>query len=146
MYVTFPSVWEERFGFLTQEVGYAYLSPGIALFIASIITGRLSDTRRAKAQSREPGQEDRTRNPSSNPDIWLHHHSCRQSHVWLVYPVRAASRRRAYSVGFSCSWHSDNLRDEHVLLDRVRTLASRYNRRSRGSGAQYRSSNCGCYC
>lgn len=29
MYVSFPDVWGERFGFSTQEVGYAYLSPGI---------------------------------------------------------------------------------------------------------------------
>ncbi|KAL2808254.1 major facilitator superfamily domain-containing protein [Aspergillus granulosus] len=57
IYVTFPSVWEERFGFSTQEVGYAYLSPGIALFIASIITGRFSDARRAKLKAANPNKK-----------------------------------------------------------------------------------------
>ncbi|EEP75702.1 conserved hypothetical protein [Uncinocarpus reesii 1704] len=49
IYVTFPSVWEERYGFSSAEVGYLYLAPGISLLIASVLTGRLSDYRRAKA-------------------------------------------------------------------------------------------------
>ncbi|KAL4902282.1 hypothetical protein BDW74DRAFT_186862 [Aspergillus multicolor] len=52
MYVSFPDVWGERYGFSTAEVGYAYLSPGIALFIASLLTGRFSDWHRAKLKSR----------------------------------------------------------------------------------------------
>ena len=28
MYVTFPDVWQTRYGFSTREVGYAYLAPG----------------------------------------------------------------------------------------------------------------------
>ncbi|KAF2102519.1 MFS general substrate transporter [Rhizodiscina lignyota] len=43
MYITFPRVWELEYGFSTAEVGYAYLSPGIALFIASLVIGRVSD-------------------------------------------------------------------------------------------------------
>jgi MFS family permease len=31
MYVSFPDVWGEKYGFSTAEVGYAYLSPGMLL-------------------------------------------------------------------------------------------------------------------
>ncbi|RDW61778.1 uncharacterized protein DSM5745_10450 [Aspergillus mulundensis] len=54
MYVSFPDVWGQRYGFSTAEVGYAYLSPGIALFIASLLTGRFSDWHRAKLRAQTP--------------------------------------------------------------------------------------------
>jgi uncharacterized membrane protein len=31
IYVSFPDVWAEKYGFSTAEVGYAYLSPGMLL-------------------------------------------------------------------------------------------------------------------
>ncbi|KAL2859116.1 major facilitator superfamily domain-containing protein [Aspergillus lucknowensis] len=68
MYVTFPSVWEERFGFSTQEVGYAYLSPGVALFLSSIATGRFSDSQRAKRVAQNP---DRKIQPESRLPIQI---------------------------------------------------------------------------
>ncbi|KAF2269135.1 MFS general substrate transporter [Lojkania enalia] len=49
IYITFPKVWQVKFGFSTAEVGYAFLVPGFGLFIASIVFGRLSDIMRAKA-------------------------------------------------------------------------------------------------
>ncbi|KAL4912120.1 major facilitator superfamily domain-containing protein [Aspergillus aurantiobrunneus] len=54
MYVSFPDVWGQQFGFSTQEVGYAYLSPGIALFLASLATGRFSDWHRRRLVARNP--------------------------------------------------------------------------------------------
>ncbi|KAL3430168.1 major facilitator superfamily domain-containing protein [Aspergillus tetrazonus] len=54
MYVSFPDVWGEKYGFSTAEVGYAYLSPGIALFIASLLTGRFSDWHRARLVKATP--------------------------------------------------------------------------------------------
>ncbi|KAL3475932.1 major facilitator superfamily domain-containing protein [Aspergillus californicus] len=56
MYVTFPAVWGESFGFSNQEVGYAYLSPGVALFLASIATGKFSDYRRARLAAKHPAE------------------------------------------------------------------------------------------
>ncbi|KAF2001464.1 MFS general substrate transporter [Amniculicola lignicola CBS 123094] len=49
IYITFPTVWQKEFGFSSAEVGYAYLSPGLALFVTSIAVGRLSDALRARA-------------------------------------------------------------------------------------------------
>jgi MFS family permease len=43
IYITFPKVWQQRYGWSTQEVGYAYVVPGVALFVTSIAVGRLSD-------------------------------------------------------------------------------------------------------
>ncbi|KAL4925206.1 major facilitator superfamily domain-containing protein [Aspergillus undulatus] len=54
MYVSFPDVWGQRFGFDTREVGYAYLAPGVALFIASLLTGKFSDWHRARLKARNP--------------------------------------------------------------------------------------------
>jgi MFS family permease len=53
MYIAFPTVWgsEKGYGWTTQQVGYAYLCPGISMFIASIIVGRLSDWMRQKAKA-----------------------------------------------------------------------------------------------
>ncbi|KAF2477701.1 MFS general substrate transporter [Lindgomyces ingoldianus] len=54
IYITFPTVWQKNFGFSAAEVGYAYLCPGISLFVASILIGRLSDLMRAKAVKNSP--------------------------------------------------------------------------------------------
>lgn len=51
IYVTFPSVWQ-GYGWSTQEVGYAYLVPGLAIFITSMIVGKVSDWMRATAIKR----------------------------------------------------------------------------------------------
>jgi MFS family permease len=53
MYIAFPTVWgsEKGYGWTTAQVGYAYLCPGIAMFIASIVVGRLSDWMRQKAKA-----------------------------------------------------------------------------------------------
>jgi MFS family permease len=53
MYIAFPTVWgsDKGYGWTTKQVGYAYLCPGIAMFIASIIVGRLSDWMRQKAKA-----------------------------------------------------------------------------------------------
>jgi MFS family permease len=54
IYMSFPRVWRRQFDFEPQEIGYAYLAPGISLFIASILTGRISDTMRQKAIKASP--------------------------------------------------------------------------------------------
>jgi multidrug resistance protein len=53
MYISFPTVWgtEQGYNWSTKNVGYAYLPSGIAMFIASIIVGRLSDWMRQKAKA-----------------------------------------------------------------------------------------------
>ncbi|KMP00391.1 hypothetical protein CIRG_00533 [Coccidioides immitis RMSCC 2394] len=58
IYVTFPAVWEQDYGYSSSEVGYLYLVPGISLLIASVCTGRFSDYRRAKllAAARQSGK------------------------------------------------------------------------------------------
>lgn len=54
IYITFPKVWQKRYGWSSAEVGYAYLVPGISLFIASVVVGRLSDFLRKKAVANSP--------------------------------------------------------------------------------------------
>ncbi|OAL01409.1 MFS general substrate transporter [Phaeosphaeriaceae sp. SRC1lsM3a] len=52
MYIAFPTVWGDKgYGWTNAQVGYAYLCPGIAMFIASIVVGRLSDWMRQKAKA-----------------------------------------------------------------------------------------------
>lgn len=52
MYVAFPTVWGDGgYKFSNAQIGYAYLCPGIAMFIASIVVGRLSDWMRQKAKA-----------------------------------------------------------------------------------------------
>jgi MFS family permease len=54
MYISFPTVLgegEKGYNFTNAQVGYAYLCPGVALFIASIVVGRLSDRMRQKAKA-----------------------------------------------------------------------------------------------
>ena len=52
MYIAFPTVWgKEGYKFTNAQVGYAYLCPGISMFIASIVVGRLSDWMRQKAKA-----------------------------------------------------------------------------------------------
>ncbi|KAL4886020.1 major facilitator superfamily domain-containing protein [Aspergillus karnatakaensis] len=57
MYVSFPDIWGERYGFSNGEVGVAYLAPGIALFIASLVTGRFSDWHRKRLVAQNPGEK-----------------------------------------------------------------------------------------
>lgn len=52
MYIAFPTVFGEKgYEFSNAQIGYAYLCPGIAMFIASIAVGRLSDWMRQKAKA-----------------------------------------------------------------------------------------------
>ncbi|KAH8727894.1 major facilitator superfamily domain-containing protein [Phaeosphaeriaceae sp. PMI808] len=51
MYIAFPSVWKKSYNFSPAMTGYTYLCPGIAMFVASIIVGRLSDWMRQKAKA-----------------------------------------------------------------------------------------------
>ena len=54
MYISFPTVLKETYKWSTAQVSYAYLAPGIAMFIASIIVGRGSDWLRRKAIAKSP--------------------------------------------------------------------------------------------
>ncbi|EMD66481.1 hypothetical protein COCSADRAFT_112905 [Bipolaris sorokiniana ND90Pr] len=54
MYISFPTIWQEGYNWTTAEVGYAFLCPGIAMFLASIVVGRLSDYMRKKAIANSP--------------------------------------------------------------------------------------------
>jgi MFS family permease len=54
MYVSFPKIWTKVYHWSTVEVGYAYLVPGISMFIASIVIGRVSDILRKKAVAKSP--------------------------------------------------------------------------------------------
>lgn len=54
IYITFPNVWHDEYKLSSQEVGYAFLVPGISLLIASIFVGKLSDKLRAKAIKNSP--------------------------------------------------------------------------------------------
>ncbi|KAF1942549.1 MFS general substrate transporter [Clathrospora elynae] len=49
MYISFPTIWQDGYNWTTAEVGYAFLCPGIAMFITSIFVGRFSDYMRKKA-------------------------------------------------------------------------------------------------
>jgi MFS family permease len=57
MYVSFPKIWTKVYHWSTVEVGYAYLVPGISMFIASIVIGRVSDILRKKAVAKSPDGE-----------------------------------------------------------------------------------------
>ncbi|KAI1740159.1 major facilitator superfamily domain-containing protein [Xylaria scruposa] len=52
VYISFPRVWQGRYGWSGSETGYAYLAPAVFLLISSLLVGRLSDLmyRRFKAQ------------------------------------------------------------------------------------------------
>ncbi|KAL6707579.1 Dityrosine transporter 1 [Coniothyrium glycines] len=54
MYVSFATIWQEGYGWTTAQVGYGFLVPGIAMFIASIVVGRLSDYMRRTAIANSP--------------------------------------------------------------------------------------------
>jgi MFS family permease len=49
IFISFPTIWQEGYNWTTAETGYAYICPGIAMFLASIVVGRLSDYMRKKA-------------------------------------------------------------------------------------------------
>lgn len=54
LYISFPTIWIEGYSWTAAEVGYGFLCPGIAMFIASIFVGRLSDYMRKKAIANSP--------------------------------------------------------------------------------------------
>lgn len=52
MYISFPTIWGKAgYKFSNKAIGYVYLVPGIAMFIASIVVGKLSDRMRQKAKA-----------------------------------------------------------------------------------------------
>ncbi|KAF3010645.1 Dityrosine transporter 1 [Curvularia kusanoi] len=54
MYISFPTVFKKTYNWSTAQVSYAYLAPGISMFIASIIVGRGSDWLRRRAIAKSP--------------------------------------------------------------------------------------------
>ena len=54
LYIAFPTVWKKVYNYSPAVVGYTYLVPGIAMFVTSIIVGRLSDYMRKKAIANSP--------------------------------------------------------------------------------------------
>ncbi|KAK5627042.1 hypothetical protein RRF57_002756 [Xylaria bambusicola] len=53
IYITFPRVWQQRYGWSGSETGYAFLVPAVFLLISSLLVGRVSDMmyRRYKAKN-----------------------------------------------------------------------------------------------
>jgi multidrug resistance protein len=53
MYIAFPTVFntEQGYNWSTAKTGFAYLAPGVAMFITSIGVGRFSDRMRQKAKA-----------------------------------------------------------------------------------------------
>ncbi len=54
LYIAFTIVWKRVYNFNPKSVGYTYLVPGIAMFVSSIVVGRLSDYMRKKAIANSP--------------------------------------------------------------------------------------------
>lgn len=54
MYISFPTVLKKTYNWSTAQVSYAYLAPGISMFIASIVVGRGSDWLRRRAIAKSP--------------------------------------------------------------------------------------------
>jgi MFS family permease len=54
IYITFPNLWVKKYNWTADEVGYAYVAPGVAIFITSFVIGRVSDMMRAKAIKKSP--------------------------------------------------------------------------------------------
>ncbi|KAJ8114133.1 hypothetical protein OPT61_g3917 [Boeremia exigua] len=54
LYISFPTVLKKTYNWSTAEVSYAYLAPGISMFIASIVVGRGSDWLRRRAIAKSP--------------------------------------------------------------------------------------------
>ncbi|KAI4931995.1 uncharacterized protein J4E92_003894 [Alternaria infectoria] len=49
IFISFATIWQEAYGWTAAETGYAYICPGIAMFVASMVVGRLSDRMRKRA-------------------------------------------------------------------------------------------------
>ncbi|KAI1299715.1 major facilitator superfamily domain-containing protein [Xylaria venustula] len=56
IYLTFPRVWQELYGWSGSETGYAYLVPAVFLLISSLLVGRLSDLRYRRFKTKHNGQ------------------------------------------------------------------------------------------
>ncbi|KAI1353922.1 major facilitator superfamily domain-containing protein [Xylaria sp. FL0043] len=63
IYISFPRVWQQRYGWSGSETGYAYLVPAVFLLISSLCVGRVSDMMyrryKAKHDGRSPPPERR---------------------------------------------------------------------------------------
>ncbi|KAI1197630.1 major facilitator superfamily domain-containing protein [Nemania serpens] len=56
IYISFPRVWQEQYGWSGSETGYAYLVPAVFLLLSSLLVGRLSDMIYRRFKARHDGQ------------------------------------------------------------------------------------------
>ncbi|KAH8156681.1 hypothetical protein CIB48_g11566 [Xylaria polymorpha] len=104
IYISFPRVWQGRYGWSGSETGYAYLVPAVFLLASSLLVGRLSDLtyRRFKAKNdgRAPPPEKRI-----DMQIWgyLFGAAGKAMFGWFVYkhlhPVAGLAASAIASVG-----------------------------------------------
>ncbi|KAI0465979.1 major facilitator superfamily domain-containing protein [Xylaria cf. heliscus] len=104
IYISFPRVWQGRYGWSGSETGYAYLVPAVFLLLSSLLVGRLSDMtyRRFKAQhdGRSPPPEKRI-----DMQIWgyLFGAAGKAMFGWFIYkklhPVAGLAASAIASVG-----------------------------------------------
>ncbi|KAF2134820.1 MFS general substrate transporter [Dothidotthia symphoricarpi CBS 119687] len=58
LYISFPRNWGGNYyKWSTQQIGYAYVAPGLATFITSVVVGRLSDIMRKRALAKNPNKK-----------------------------------------------------------------------------------------
>ncbi|KAI0411736.1 major facilitator superfamily domain-containing protein [Xylaria grammica] len=56
IYITFPRVWQQRYGWSGSETGYAFLVPAVFLLVSSLLVGRLSDWTYRRFKAKHNGQ------------------------------------------------------------------------------------------
>ncbi|TGJ79882.1 hypothetical protein E0Z10_g8895 [Xylaria hypoxylon] len=104
IYITFPRVWQNQYGWSGSETGYAFLVPAIFLLVSSLVVGRLSDLTyrrfRAKHDGQSPPPEQRI-----NMQIWgyLLGAAGKAMFGWFVYkryhPAAALAASAVAAVG-----------------------------------------------
>ncbi|KAI0115737.1 major facilitator superfamily domain-containing protein [Nemania sp. FL0031] len=56
IYISFPRVWQQRYGWSGSETGYAYLVPAVFLLVSSLLVGRVSDMMFRRYKTKHDGQ------------------------------------------------------------------------------------------
>ena len=56
IYITFPRVWQQRYGWSGSETGYAFLVPAVFLLASSLLVGRLSDMMYRRYKTKHDGK------------------------------------------------------------------------------------------